>query len=44
MPAPDLTKANRWKEMLQEWHFSGLSEAAWCKEKGVVYIQFLYKE
>jgi hypothetical protein len=42
MPAPDLTKANKWKEMLQEWHFSGLSGAAWCKEKGVAYIQFLY--
>jgi hypothetical protein len=42
MPVPDLSKANKWKEMLQEWHLSGLSGAAWCKEKGVAYIQFLY--
>lgn len=42
MPAPDLTKANKWKEMLQEWHLSGLSGTVWCKQKGISYIQFLY--
>jgi hypothetical protein len=42
MPARDSTKANKWKEMLQEWHLSGLSGAAWCKQKEISYVQFLY--
>lgn len=42
MPASDLTKTNNWKQALQEWRSSSLSGAAWCKEKGIPYAQFLY--
>ena len=31
-----------WTDKVRQWRSSGLSAAAWCKERGVIYSQFLY--
>lgn len=32
----------KWIARMQDWHNSGLSGAAWCKEKEIAYHQFTY--
>lgn len=37
--------AEKWKgwiPQVEQWRGSGLSAAAWCRENGIVYSQFLY--
>ena len=35
-------KLEAWTDKVRQWRSSGLSAAAWCKEGGVIYNQFLY--
>jgi len=34
--------SHEWKEKLANWSSSGLSIAAWCRQNGAGYHQFLY--
>lgn len=36
------TLAYEWTEKLADWSHSGLSMAAWCRQNGASYHQFLY--
>lgn len=38
----DQRTATAWFELIDSWDASGLSGAAWCREHGIVYHQFLY--
>jgi len=31
-----------WKQNLENWHASGLSGAAWCRQEEIAYCVFLY--
>lgn len=35
-------RTNHWQEQLDEWLVSGLSGAAFCKQRKLVYHQFVY--
>jgi hypothetical protein len=42
MPAANPKLHSRWKQNLKNWHASGLSGAAWCRQEKIAYCVFLY--
>jgi hypothetical protein len=35
-------RRERWQELVGDWEASGMSGAAFCRERGLVYAQFMY--
>lgn len=42
MPAANSKLRNSWEQQLENWRASGLTGAAWCRQKEIAYAVFLY--